>query len=94
MPCAIHTKKEEEGNLILPKHTTRQSRLLTQQFREVQPSEKGPDKDDHEEKVDNCPKVNATLMIFADVESKSGLKVINREVNMAVPATPTYLKLS
>ena len=26
--CHIHTKKDEEGNLILPKHTTRQCRLL------------------------------------------------------------------
>ena len=23
LPCHIHTKKDEEGNLILPKHTTR-----------------------------------------------------------------------
>ena len=28
LPCHIHTKKDEEGNLILPKHTTRQCRLL------------------------------------------------------------------
>ena len=34
-------------------------------------------------------------MIFADVESKSRLKVINREVNMVAPAmTTTYLKWS
>ena len=34
-------------------------------------------------------------MIFADVESKSRLKVINREVNMAAPvATTTYLRWS
>ena len=33
-------------------------------------------------------------MIFANVESKSRLKVINREVNMIVPATPSYLKWS
>ena len=33
-------------------------------------------------------------MIFADVESKSRLKVINREVNMVAPATPSYLKWS
>ena len=38
------------------------------------------------------PNVNATLVIFADVESKSQLKVINREVNMVAPATTTYLK--
>jgi hypothetical protein len=31
-------------------------------------------------------------VIFADVESKSRLKVINREVNMVAPATTTYLK--
>ena len=40
LPCHIHTKKDEEGNLIYPKHTTRQCRLLIQQFREKQPSEK------------------------------------------------------
>ena len=34
-------------------------------------------------------------MIFADVESKSRLKVINREVNMVAPVmTTTYLKWS
>ena len=33
-------------------------------------------------------------MIFADVESKSRLKVINREVNKVAPATPNYLKWS
>ena len=33
-------------------------------------------------------------MIFTDVESKSRLKVLNREVNIAVPATTTYLKWS
>ena len=33
-------------------------------------------------------------MIFADVESKSRLKVINREVNMVAPETPNYMKWS
>ena len=33
-------------------------------------------------------------MIFADVESKSRLKVINREVNMVALETPNYLKWS
>ena len=33
-------------------------------------------------------------MIFANVESKSRLKVINREVNMVAPAIPSYLKCS
>jgi hypothetical protein len=93
MLCDIHTKKDEEGNLILPKHTTRQCRLLIQQFKEGQSSRKDPEKEEDEEK-DDFPEVNATLMIFADVERKSQLKVINREVNMAVPATPTYLKWS
>ena len=32
LPCHIHTKKDEDGNLIYPKHTTRQCRLLIQQF--------------------------------------------------------------
>ena len=30
LPCHIHTKKDEEGNFIYPKHTTRQCRLLIQ----------------------------------------------------------------
>ena len=33
-------------------------------------------------------------MIFADVESKSRLKVINRDVNMVAPAMHSYLKWS
>ena len=33
-------------------------------------------------------------MIFADIESKSRLKVINIEVNMVAPATTMYLKWS
>ena len=32
LPFHIHTKKDEEGNLIYPKHTTRQCRLLIQKF--------------------------------------------------------------
>ena len=78
LPCHIHTKKDEVGNFIYPEHTTRQCRLLIQQFREKQPSdkEKGSDK---EEDDDGFPNANSTLMIFADVESKSRLKVINRE---------------
>ena len=32
LPCHVHTKKDEEGNLIYPKHTTRQCRLLIQLF--------------------------------------------------------------
>ena len=93
-PCHIHTKVDEEGNLIYPKHTTRQCRLLIQQFREGQSKEKEKesDKDEDKEEYDGFPNVNATLVIFADVESKSRLKVINREVNMVAPAKPTYLK--
>ena len=69
--------------------------ILIQQFREKQPNEKEKesDKDEDEEEDDGYPKVNSTLMIFADVESKSRLKVIKREVNMVAP-TITYLKWS
>ena len=49
---------------------------------------------DKEDSDEGYPHVNSTLMIFADVESKSRLKVINREVNMAAPSTPNYLKWS
>ena len=66
LPCHIHTKKDEEGNLILPKHTTRQCRLLIQSFRESQPSEKDKECDKEEDKDDDggYPNVNATLVIF------------------------------
>mgnify|MGYP005813263485 CR=1 FL=1 len=97
LPCHIHTNKDEEGNLNYPKHTTRQCQFLIQHFREKHPGEKEKesDKDEDEEEGDGYPKVNSTLMIFADVESKSRLKVINREVNMVAPATTaTYLKWS
>ena len=82
LPCHIHTKKDEEGNFIYPKHTTRQCRLLIQQFQGKHPKdkEKESDKvDDKEDSDDGYPLVNSTLMIFADVESKSRLKVINNK---------------
>ena len=93
LPCHIHTKKDEEGNLILPKHTTRQCRLLIQSFRDIQPSEKDKESDKEEDKDDDggYPNVNATLVTFADPKSRSRLKVINREVNMVAQATPRYL---
>ena len=97
LPCHIHMKKDEEGKFIYPKHTTRQCRLLIQQFQGKQPKDKEKESDkveDKEDSDDGYPQVNSTLMIFADVESKSRLKVINREVNMVAPATPSYLKWS
>lgn len=65
--CPIHTKMDEEGNAIYPKHTTRQCRLLIQGFCEGQPSEKDNEQDE-EDKEDPFPQVHPTLMIFADVE--------------------------
>ena len=97
LPCQIHTKKDEEGNFIYPKHTARQCRLLIQQFQGKQAKDKEKESDKAEDKEDSeggYPHVNSTLMIFADVESKSRLKVINREVNMVALATPNYLKWS
>ena len=94
LPCHIHTKKDEEGNLILPKHTTRQCRLLIQNFQESKPSDKDKESEKEEEDKDydgGYPNVNATLVISADLESKSRLKVINKEVNMVAPTTPKYL---
>ena len=82
---------------ISNKHTTRQCRLLIQQFQGKHPKDKEKESDrveDKEDSDDGYPQINSTLMIFADVESKSRLKVINREVNMVAPATPTYLKWS
>ena len=56
---------------------------------------KESDKVVDEEEDDGYPKVNSTLVIFADVKSKSPLKVINKEVNMVAPTTTTtYLKWS
>ena len=80
----MHTKKDEEGNLILPKHTTRQCRLLIQSFRESHHNEKDKESDKEEDKEEDggYPNINATLVIFADIERKSRLKFINREVNM------------
>ncbi|KAI4985304.1 hypothetical protein ZWY2020_017934 [Hordeum vulgare] len=54
-PCPIHTKMDEEGNAIFPKHTTRQCRLLIQGFGQGQPSEKDNEQDD-EDKEDPFPK--------------------------------------
>ncbi|KAI4972887.1 hypothetical protein ZWY2020_003812 [Hordeum vulgare] len=90
-PCAIHTKVDEEGNTILPKHTIRKCRPLIRKFGEDKSSEKYPQKEDDEQE-DHFPKAHATLMIFADVKRKSQLKVVNQEVNMAAPSAPTYLK--
>ena len=50
MPCHIHTKKDEEGNFIYPKHTTRQCRLLIQQFEGKQPKDKEKESDKAEDK--------------------------------------------
>ena len=95
-PCPIHTKKDEEGNLVYPKHTTRQCRLLIQSFQKDQSTEKEKESEESEDKEGDggYPRINSTLVIFADVESKSRLKIINREVNMVAPATPTFLKWS
>ena len=38
-----------------------------------------------------CPNIEKVLVIFADVDSKIRLKVINWEVNVAAPATTKYL---
>ncbi|KAI4978336.1 hypothetical protein ZWY2020_014890 [Hordeum vulgare] len=62
-------------------------------FSEGQPSEKDHEQDEVD-KEDPFPQVHATLMIFADVESKSRLKLVNREVNMATPSSPKFLKWS
>ena len=97
MPCHIHMKKDEEGNIIYSKHTTRQCRLLIQQFQGKQSKDKEKESDkagDKEDSEEEYPHINSTLMIFADVESKSRLKVINREVNMVAPAKPSYLRWS
>ena len=37
------------------------------------------------------PSVEKVLMIFADIECKRNLKVINREVNLAMPTVTQYL---
>ncbi|KAI4996995.1 hypothetical protein ZWY2020_052337 [Hordeum vulgare] len=100
--AARYANGEEEDRICSGKHKSvadgdgnnnRKCRLLIQGFGEGQPSEKDTEQDD-EDKEDPFPQVHATLMIFADVESKSRLKLVNREVNMATPSTPTFLKWS
>jgi hypothetical protein len=90
-PCQIHTKKDEEGNFILPKHTTRECRLLKQELRQEASRDKDEDDDDRAKGTSGHPNVENVLTIFADNESKSHLKVINREVNMAVPTVTKFL---
>ncbi|KAI4995414.1 hypothetical protein ZWY2020_035317 [Hordeum vulgare] len=47
-PCPVHTKMDEEGNPIYPKHSTRQFRLLIQGLGEGQPSEKVNEQDEED----------------------------------------------
>src|SRR4051812_36375733 len=84
-PYEIHTKKDEEGNLTRPKHTTRERRLLKQEMHQDPSGSKNEDdEDDRGKGTSGYPNIKKVLMIFADVESKSRLKVINQEVNMVV----------
>ena len=55
LPCHIHTKKDEEGNFIYPKHTTRR-RLLIQQFQGKQSKDKEKESDKVEDKGDSKPR--------------------------------------
>src|SRR6187399_929458 len=50
LPCPIHTKKDEEGNLVFPKHTSRQCRLLIQNLQKDQSTEKGKESEVYEGK--------------------------------------------
>lgn len=45
-PCQVHTKRDEDGNLILPKHTTRECRLQKQAMVEDGSDEKDEDDSD------------------------------------------------
>jgi hypothetical protein len=90
-PCQIHTKKDEEGNLIFPKHTTHECRLLKQEMRQDSTGHKDEDDDDGSKGTSRYPNIENVLMIFVDVESKSHLKVINQKVNMVVPTITKYL---
>ncbi|KAI4998948.1 hypothetical protein ZWY2020_054812 [Hordeum vulgare] len=49
------------------------------------------EEDDDPESTPGYPNIEKVLMIFVDVESKTQLKVINREVNMAAPVVAKYL---
>ena len=53
LPCLVHTKKDEEGMFIYPKHTTRQCHLLIQQFQGKQPKDKEKESDKVEDKEDS-----------------------------------------
>ena len=50
LPCPLHSRRDEEGNVIPAKHTTRQCRLLIEGFKGEQLGEKGPDKDETKRK--------------------------------------------
>ena len=53
LPCHIHTKKDEGGKLIYPTHTTRQCRLLIQQFQGKQSKDKEKESYRVEDKEDS-----------------------------------------
>ena len=74
--CQIHTKKDEEGDLILPKHTTRECRLLKQEMQQDSSRERYDDNEDGGKGTSGYPNIETILMIFASVESKSRLKFI------------------
>ncbi|KAI5014770.1 hypothetical protein ZWY2020_056160 [Hordeum vulgare] len=88
-PCPINSRKDEEGETILSKHTTRDCHLPQKEM-DRETSEDKQDEDDPAG-TSGYPSIEATIMIFADVERKRRLKVIHREVNMAASAVTKYL---
>ena len=89
--CLIHMKKDKKGNLILPKDTTQECRLLKQEMRQDSSRDKDEDDNDEAKGTFGYPNIENVLMIFADIVIKSYLKVINRQVNMAVPTVTKIL---
>src|ERR1043165_839633 len=95
-PCPLHTTRDAEGKTVLLKHTARQCRLIK---RAAQNAKIGSQQDKGNKKegspdLDNegFPREDGVLVIFAGRETKRVEKLRFREVNIAAPAVPSYMK--
>ena len=97
-PCPLHTTRDADGNLVVPKHTARQCRLIRRaaQNAKAEPQEgksKGKKKADSPDlDSEGFPREDGVLVVFAGRESKRVEKIWSREVNSTAPAIPSYMK--
>ena len=97
-PCPLHTTRDAEGNLVVPKHTARQCRLIKRAAQNAK-AESLEDKNKGKKKA-NCPELDSegfpredgVLVVFAGRESRRVEKIRSREVNSVAPSTPSYIK--